>query len=163
MILMRRLFDLIAVAAIVALFAGVAMNWGTLPERVPVHFGMAGTPDRWSDPGSLILLPIVTVLLTGLLTVVGMFPQAWNLPAKVTAENQDRVFAAGAEMLSCLKAQLGCLFFWINWRTIAVARGGATGLGPLVPIAIPVVFVTMAYYIYRIMLVSKPRLAKPAG
>ena len=147
---MRRIFDGIALAELLGMFFLLALNWRSLPEQVPVHFGMSGAPDRWSDPGSLLLLPCVGVFVFGVMTVVSMFPGSWNLPANLNEENRSRVFAIGAEMLACVKAQSMSLLFWINWRTIAVARGDAAGIGPIALVIVPAIGVTMANYPIRI-------------
>ena len=154
---MRRLFDALAAAGLLSMFGLVAMNWSSLPERVPIHFGLSGTPDRWSTPGSVLLLPSAGLFLFIVLSAVAMFPQSWNLPAKVNEENQARVFEAGGEMLACLKAMLEWLFFWILYQTMEVARGSAANLGPMIQVTIPLLFLTMGYYLFRIHKASKAR------
>ena len=89
-------------------------------------------------------------------TKFNMFPEGWNLPANLNEENRSRIFPIGAEMLACVKAQSMWLFFWINWRTIAVARGDAAGIGPIALVIVPAIGVTMAYYLIRINRASKP-------
>ena len=38
--------------------------WNRLPERVPVHWGMNGTPDGWGSPAMVVfLLPFILLLI----------------------------------------------------------------------------------------------------
>ena len=61
---MRRLFWVS-----VALFAvTLAVGAVTLPDRVPVHFGLDGEPDRWASPGVAVLtFAVIGAVVVGLL------------------------------------------------------------------------------------------------
>ena len=45
-----------------AMFAGGALSWNAVPERIPVHYGLTGEPDRWGGRfEGLFALPLVAV------------------------------------------------------------------------------------------------------
>jgi uncharacterized membrane protein len=63
--------EALPLAFVAASWLLLALFWPHLPERLPVHWGLAGTPDRWAPrwPGALIG-PGVATLTYGLLTLV---------------------------------------------------------------------------------------------
>jgi len=59
-----------------------------LPDRIPLHFGVDGTPDRWGDRslGSWLLLPLIGLgmhaLMYGLSAFIVRKPKLVNMPDK---------------------------------------------------------------------------------
>jgi uncharacterized membrane protein len=44
------------------MFAAAAVQWGSLPDRIPVHFNLEGEPDRWGGKfEGLLLLPLLAL------------------------------------------------------------------------------------------------------
>jgi hypothetical protein len=119
-----------------------------LPERIPTHFDGAGNPNGWGTPTMLLLLPAIAVSIYLLFTVVTRFPSAFNYPVRVTTQNRLQLQALALDMIAWLKVELICLFTWIQWATIEVARHPQQGLpGMLMPIALVAVFATIAWHI----------------
>lgn len=66
--------------------------WPQLPEKIPIHFDLAGEPDRWVDRsmGAWFLTPILMVLLCALLGAIARWidrmavhtPALLNIPRK---------------------------------------------------------------------------------
>ncbi len=55
-----------ALSSIVATLLLTVWALVALPDRVPVHFGLDGTPDRWGSRGELLVLAgVVVVLVVG--------------------------------------------------------------------------------------------------
>jgi len=47
-----------------AMFAGAALAWSSAPSSVPVHWGLAGEPDRWGGrPEALLPPPLIALAL----------------------------------------------------------------------------------------------------
>lgn len=73
-------------ALLVALFAGSAAVFDALPERIPMHFGLDGTPDRWADRSWIawMALPLITLFVAvvtyGSAWFIGRRPGSMNLP-----------------------------------------------------------------------------------
>jgi uncharacterized membrane protein len=121
---------------------------GRLPERIPTHFNFAGQPDAWGKPFMLPILPIIALALYLLLTVLGRFPAFFNYPVEVTAENRPRLEALAIDLIAWLKMEMVCLFAWIQWSTVEVARQGRGGLSPaLLPVFLVAIFGTMAWFV----------------
>lgn len=74
--LMNRLSLLVLAGTAVFL----AVYWHRIPARVPMHFNAAGEIDRWGTQAELLILPVISWLMYGLLTVVEQ-PPAPGTPA----------------------------------------------------------------------------------
>lgn len=140
--LMNRLSLLLLLGTAVFL----AVCWRYIPEEVPMHFNAAGEIDRWGSKAELLVLPVISWLMYGLLTVVEQFPGAWNTGVKVTEENRERVYALLSHMLSTLKLLTIAMFTWITvW--CALAR-------PLpvwfLPVVLGALFGDMIYWLVRL-------------
>jgi len=124
-------------ALLAALLGGSALAYPRLPERIPLHFGLDGTPDRWAETSlaSWFMLPLVAltvnVLLYGLAALTTRNVRFVNLPGKerllaLPAERQRAVLRRMREGLESLTAPLTlgfCLIQLGSYRT-AVGSGG---------------------------------------
>ena len=122
-----------------------------LPERIPIHFDHAGTPNGWGQPSSLLILPIVTLGFYVVITIVSQFPGAFNYPVRVTAENGARLEKLAIEMIAWLKAELVWLFAGIQWFAIDAARSGKGVLPLFFPVGIAAVLGTVGWYLVAML------------
>ena len=148
---MRRSLELLSLAAL-AFLAGatVAAFSGSvpLPARIPIHFNAAGTPDGWGSARMLWLLPAVSTALYLLMTWVSRYPEAFNYPVRVTPRNQEQLQQLALGMIAWLKAELLCVFAWIQWSVIRASRQPSQRLSPLLmPLLLAVVFATLGVYV----------------
>ncbi|HZC04037.1 MAG TPA: DUF1648 domain-containing protein [Ktedonobacterales bacterium] len=120
----------LTVAALVALLTMTAYWWSSLPAIVPTHFGANGLPNGYGSKLSLLLLPCLLLALTLLFALLARFPWAFNYPVVITAQNAERQYRRGRTALAVVNAASALTFTIIQWQTIQVARGAATGLGP---------------------------------
>jgi uncharacterized membrane protein len=119
-----------------------------LPDRIPTHFDFAGQPNGWGSPAMLWLFPAVAVGIYLLITLVARFPETFNYPVQVTAENRPRLEALNLSLIAWLKAEILCLFAWIQWMIVVAARQGHNGLPPvLIPVCIVAIFATVGWHI----------------
>jgi uncharacterized membrane protein len=66
--------DLPAIVLIVGMFVLAAWAWPRLPETVPVHWGIDGSPDRYgSRVEGLLIFPVLTAVVYGLMLVFPRF------------------------------------------------------------------------------------------
>ena len=112
------------------------LAWDKLPQRVPVHFGADGTPNRWAEKGwEVILLFIMPWLLTGLMygftaliPWLRRHPQWVNIPNKekflsLPPEKQAPIFDYIIEVLTSLAAAINFLFLCLCYGVVQVAIG----------------------------------------
>jgi hypothetical protein len=87
------------------------------------------------------------VLYLGI-TLLARFPSIFNYPVEVTAENRPRLEALALDLIAWTKMEMVCLFAWIQWSTVEVARQGRGGLSPaLLPVFLVTLFGTLAWFI----------------
>lgn len=150
---MRKILESASIAALVLLAVMTAdslMGPHRLTGPIPTHFNAAGQPNGYGSPLALLGLPIGGFALYLLMTLVARRPEAFHFPARVTPMNRSRLEALALQMVSWLKAEVVCLFAWIQRFTIAAARSGHGSLPALfMPVTLGVVFGTILIYFVR--------------
>ncbi|MEI7657699.1 MAG: DUF1648 domain-containing protein [Phycisphaerae bacterium] len=152
--LARRFLFALAGLIQAALWWRAAAWYPRLPDRIPIHFDMSGTPDGWAakSAATWFLLPGLATLLTLALMGAGLVmipalarhkPQLINIPSKerFLALDADARAAAIAPLgtFMLFEATLLCgLFLWIVEMSGRVATGAATTAQPW-PVAIVLV------------------------
>ncbi len=129
-----RFLNLVLLAG---LLGGSALAYPRLPERMPLHFGLDGTPDRWAETSlaSWFMLPLVALalnlLLYGAAALSTRNARLVNLPGKerllaLPLERQRAVLRRMREGMESLTAPLTLAFCLIQigvYRT-AIGAGG---------------------------------------
>ena len=83
----RTLYRLNAVLLLGFVLVSLAA-WEHVPERVPLHFGLAGDPDHWARKSvvSWLGLPAIAVAVAAFIYAVHRagrpYPETWNVPEK---------------------------------------------------------------------------------
>lgn len=77
--------------------------WQQVPEQVPLHFDFSGNVTDYGGKGSMILLLVIAWVMFVVMTVLVKFPNTWNMPVKVTAENAERLYSITRCMLEVVK------------------------------------------------------------
>lgn len=134
---------ILTVAALLALIAMTAYWWPALPPIVPTHFGADGSPNAYGSKDSVLLLPGLLLALTLFFALLSRFPWVFNYPVTITPENAERQYRRGRLLLAVVNAAAALTFAYIQWQTIQVARGAATGLGPAFSVGAIIVFVVV--------------------
>ncbi|PZR59666.1 MAG: hypothetical protein DLM50_00720 [Candidatus Meridianibacter frigidus] len=148
----RRTAQAAALAALLAIFLITALGYGRLPQTVATHFDLAGNPNAWGSKGSVLLLPIVTLVLWGLLGAVSKLPvRYWNFPVRVMERNLPRQIELTLTLISTLKLEIMLTMLYLQWAVIAGARGNFT-LSPLfLPLDLFAIYGTIGiYFIYAL-------------
>jgi hypothetical protein len=123
-----------------------------LSEKIPIHFDMASHVDGWGSPATLLIFPAITVPFYLLFTLAKKrLLEATSYPVEVTDENRGRLEALYLDLLTWIKAEVVCLFAWIQWDVIAAARLQQLQLsavalvgGPLVVLLTTVIWYNLA-------------------
>jgi uncharacterized membrane protein len=155
---MKSVLHAIAAVALVLTWAAtVYVIYGPhpLPDRIPVHFDAAGSSNGWGSPAMLWLLPIMATVIYLLMTVVARFPSAFNFPVRVTRQNRPRLEALALAMIAWLRAEVVCLFAWIQYTTLEFARQGQGRLSPwFLPLSLVAVFLTIGWHVAAMLRVD---------
>jgi hypothetical protein len=136
---------------IVALFGS-----DPLPAQIPVHFDLAGRPDRWGSPQMLWLIPVMTALIYSLMTLVARYPSAFNFPWRIKPAARPRLESIALHLISWLKVEVVGLFFCIQYEAIQYARNRSGELSPaFLPLVLVVIFGTIAWHIIAMRRVGR--------
>ena len=126
----------------------VACRYGALPDRIPVHYGADGVVDGYGAKDMVWVLVAMAWIEVGIVSAVEQFPRFWNVPFKVTKENQNRMMTLTWHLISTTKLiVLGIVVY----PTIMSVLGGnlPAFFTSLVPTAL---VVNSLYWVVRLFL-----------
>jgi uncharacterized membrane protein len=117
------------------LVGGAVVGWYFLPERIPVHFGIDGAPDRWADRsllswfGPTAIGILTTGLMYGLNRLIPRRPDLVNIPNKklflaLSPEARAPVIREVQGLVYSLCTVILLMFWFIQGSTFVSARGG---------------------------------------
>jgi uncharacterized membrane protein len=142
--------DFVAFAFLVILIALPLINYGSLPESIPVHFNASGQPDDYGGRNTLLFLPAVGIFMYILMTVIEQFPQIYNYPVEITEENAESQYRNAVRLIRVLKTVVLLIFSFISFKTIETATGKASGLGKsFLPVFLLLTFGVVIFYIVK--------------
>ena len=160
---MRRLLEAITLIELMVLvwITFQALNGPhPLPPQVPTHFAANGQANAWGPSSSLWILPAIAAGIYGLMTVVSLFPGSFNFPVRVTPLNRPRLEQLALGMIAWLKAELACLFLWIQVSIVRSVRSGQAEFPTwIMPVFLVVVFGTVAGHIAAMVRAGRRRSA----
>ena len=130
---------LAALTLLAALYAGSAAAYPRLPERIPIHFDLAGNPDGWAGTSLLswFMLPLIATAVAGLMLVAGRLseyhPELWNVPEKprflaLPVEERAPIVARLRTFMALMAVMTTALLGVIQAEVFLIATGrmGAT-------------------------------------
>jgi hypothetical protein len=110
-----------ALAAIVPLLI-VLRAWDTLPEEIPVHFGITGRPDRWGGRWQAWILPVIAL---GMYALFSFITGTWDWIL-----GRQPTFPRGMELMLFMKPMTGLMLGYVSLGMVRVARKEAERLNP---------------------------------
>jgi uncharacterized membrane protein len=145
----ERMLDIASALLMLLTFVYLLSIWNDLPQRIPTHFNAAGEPDGWGGKEEIWTLPIIGLLLFIFISVLCKFPQLFNYPVQVTAENAPRLYLWGRQTMKWLNFELVFFFSLGSWHSVQAAFK-ETGLGIwYLPALIIVIFGTIIISLIR--------------
>ena len=127
-----------------ALWLWSFLEFRSLPGSIPIHFGLAGRPDRWVERtwGSWLLIPGTALGISALVGIIGLVVAQvgaasgrWlNVPAKkvflrLPPSDQTAILRASAPLFGWVVLPMNLLLIYIQWSIAEVARLHRPGLG----------------------------------
>ena len=137
---------IVSLSCLVGVSLYLILAWSTIPAQIPAHYNAAGEVNRWGSKSELIILPIISWLIYGMITLIERFPQAWNTGVRVTEENRAEVYRLLKNMIACVKMITLSIF-----SCLTVLSSLARNLPMWFLLAFLVLlFGTIAYYIVKL-------------
>jgi hypothetical protein len=99
----------------VGLYAGT--QWRSLPDRVPMHFGITGQPDRYGRRWTFFILPATSLVMYLTLSIPG---ETMGLLSGESASDPASVF-----IMVWIKTVSMFLMGFCVWTIVRVAKGQA--------------------------------------
>ncbi len=145
-----KALEIVAFAALVALWIFVYYLYTKMPQTVPTHFNGAGKADGFGDKESTFIAPaIVTILFIGL-TFLQRKPHWYNYLSEITSENAEKQYTIGVKMMRVLKLAIVIVFGLIEFSSYKAATGDAEALGKwLLPMVFALVFIPIFYFLIQ--------------
>lgn len=143
----QKIIDVISILIILFLFGFLIFNWANIPDRIPSHFDATGAANAWSSKGSILIMPIVSVVLYSFITVISFFPAIWNTPVRITEDNYIFVYQNIRYIISYTKLLLVSVFAYLS---ICTATQGSLGVWFL-PVFLVLMFVPIIFFIVKIV------------
>lgn len=150
----RNALDVIETIVSLCCLVGVAvyllLGWNTFPDRIPGHFNALGEVDRWGSKQELLVLPIISWVIYGIITVVERFPQVWNTGVRVTKENAAGVYRILKNMIAVVK-----MFVLLMFGSLSVITSQSLRI-PIwsIFVFILLLFGTISFFLVRLTLVQ---------
>lgn len=126
---LERVANFIGIMALAAMVTMIVLQWNSLPETIPAHFGANGEVDRWGTKWELLLLPVIAIVLFLFMHYIEARPHTHNYPARLNDTNRAAFYLHSRRVINFTKNLCTLLLAYTTWRTILVAKGAAEGLG----------------------------------
>jgi len=142
----QKVIEIITIILLISIWAYLILSWGNIPDKIPGHYNGAGVVDRWGSKNEILVMPIASIALYALLTMVSYFPSTWNIPVEITEENREFVYRNVKTMLSLLKLEVITTFTYITYCNINTISLGVWFL----PVELILIFGTLIYFIVKV-------------
>ncbi|MEE1945932.1 DUF1648 domain-containing protein [Pedobacter sp. KR3-3] len=136
--------------ALVALWWLTISHYRSLPEVIPTHYNAMGKIDAYGSKRTVFILPAIGTILFVVIAILNRFPQVFNYPTEITADNALRQYTNATRLLRLLQLMLMLVFLFIQFKTMKATVDGASGLGVwFLPTVLVFIFVPVAYFVVR--------------
>ena len=95
--------SIVSLLSIVGVAVYLILAWNQIPDKIPGHYNALGEVNRWGNKSELIVLPIISVVMYGLITLIERYPQVWNTGVRVTEENRAQVYRLLKSLIAVVK------------------------------------------------------------
>jgi immunity protein, SdpI family len=114
------------------MFLLAALNWNAVPDRIPVHWGLSGQPDRWGGRfEGLLLLPLIALAIYLILLFIPRID-----PGRAN-------YASFAKSYVIIRVMILLSMVGIQVLSLLAARGHPVNMSNGVPPILGVVFVIL--------------------
>ena len=116
---MRKVLEAVALAALLAMFAMLAVYLDMVPDRIPIHWDAAGAPDRWGSKDTLWIFPMFGAVVYLGLSIAGFLRRKTELLS---------------QLMSAVKVVTMISFAVMNRQKLDAAMGNNNGFGGMLAV-----------------------------
>ena len=144
--ILYRIVNILCLLMVLGTTIWLIAYWKNIPAEIPTHFDLYGNADDFGSKKDIIMLPIFTWIMLGVMSLVELCPGAWNTGVKVTPENSARVYGIIKGMLVWVKFIVMLIFVLM---TIFSALSKSLPVW-LLPVEMVLIFGTVIFNIVRL-------------
>jgi uncharacterized membrane protein len=115
--------EIIGVFIILGCFLFLALNYESLPDSLPRHYGSDGVPDAYGAKAIIWVLPIFGFFLYFVLGLISYFPELINLPFNPSPENTEHYQRKYSRMLRILNVVMVGIFAFLTYQSVQIGLG----------------------------------------
>ncbi|MBD0400750.1 DUF1648 domain-containing protein [Flammeovirga sp. EKP202] len=144
-----KTIELVCIAILLITWILPLAVYNDLPEEIAIHFNAEGIPDSYGPKSSLFGLPIFSLLLFLLLTILNKYPHTFNYPVEITEENAFNQYTLSTRFIRFLKLSILIVFLIIVYKSISL---NPEGLGNFfLPFVLIITFAPIIIYLVKVM------------
>ncbi|PZR22491.1 MAG: hypothetical protein DI539_05335 [Flavobacterium psychrophilum] len=143
------ILEVIGYVGLAALWIFVSVMYYKLPDIVPVHFNLAGEADGFGSKKISFLLPILASFQFLVLSVVQEYPEQFNYPVTITAENAEKQYTNAVRMMRAIRVVLVTVFLIVELYSDKDYLGLTFNGNLLLPLVLIVLIVPLSYFIIK--------------
>lgn len=149
--------EIIGFLILIAAAVYVLKHYGSLPDKIPTHYGLNGNPDGFGNKSTLLILLIVTAsMFTGLI-VLNKYPHLFNYPTALTSDNAPKLYQQASRLIRSLNTVIVISFSYLIYSTIQTAFNSQSGLGSyFTPVFLISIFGLIAFYLFQTFKSARP-------
>lgn len=141
-----HLMDLLCILCLFCIFIWIIAVWKDIPNKIPVHYDLAGNINRYGNKIQILYLPIISSVLYLMTEVLEKKPHTWNVGVKVTEKNQTQVYQTLLYMIGTLK---WLVVFGFSYMTIYSILGTPLAVGFIFGYLI-MIFGSLAFWLVKL-------------
>lgn len=152
--ILPTLADILLETACIGLFGAslvyLAINYGALPEEIPMKFTMDGEPISLGSKMNIWFLPGVAAIIFIGLTVLNRHPHIFNYPVELSRINVIRQYRLATKLLRWIKIETVLLLSLVAIETINVSNGSNPAARPwLILLVIGAILCSVCVYLFK--------------
>ena len=137
---------IVSLLSLVGVVVYLILTWKTIPDQIPMHYNAAGEINRWGSKSELIVLPIISWLMFGLITLIERYPSVWNTGVRITDNNRTEVYRLLKNLIAVVK-----IFVLLMFGSITVISSLSLSLPVWYILGfMALLFGAIAYFIVRL-------------
>jgi uncharacterized membrane protein len=142
--------EIIAFLGVLAGIIIIAKYWPSLPEIIPVHFGVDGKANSWGNKSIILMLPLLAFIMDVGAIFLSNYPHTFNYPVRITPENAARQYQLARGLLLGMKIEMIWMFAFMDWQIVQASLGQIQGLSVgFIFAMITVNLVTVGFYFFQ--------------
>ncbi len=139
--------EFICLLCLFGLVLYLMIAWPNIPDEIPGRYNTAGEITRMTNKGSLIVLPVISLIMYAGMSIIERFSQIWNTGITVTEGNKEEVYRTLKNLLGTVK-----LLIVVNFSYLTVCSSRPKPLPVYyTPVFLFLMFAILIFFIVKLV------------